>query len=278
MTRSSTLPGRLSAPAADAPVVDLAFDRRGPVGAPPVVLLHGLGDDRSLWRHVAPALAVDHDVVAVDLPGHGKSPAVPADATIEWFAASVRALIERLGLRDPVLAGLSMGGGVAQYVAIDRAVPLRGLVLLSTSPVLPEATRRRFAERADRAARHGMAAVIDATVDRWFTPAFSAAHPDEVAATRATVARTDPQSFARAGRANAARDCTAGLSAITCPVLFMGGVDDPADPIRAVAIYRERIAHLRVVLVPDASHLLPIEVPQLVLAEMTRFIDEVGAA
>lgn len=271
---ASTGEGRLAVDVPGWPAVDIAFERSGPVGAPSLVLLHGLGDDRSLWRHVAPALARRHDVVVVDLPGHGASGPVPARATIEWFAAAVALLIDRLELRDLVLAGLSMGGGVAQYVAIDGEVPLRGLILVSTSPVLPAPTRQRFGARADLAERAGMAAVIDATVERWFTPAFAAAHPEEVRATRATVARTDARSFALAGRANAARDCTDRLGSIACPVLFVAGLDDPADPRRAEAIYREGIPDLRVRMLSEASHLLPVETPDRLLREIEVFIDE----
>jgi pimeloyl-ACP methyl ester carboxylesterase len=259
-------------PAGAAEPFGLGLERRGPADAPPVVLIHGLADDRSLWRHVAPRLAERHHVVSVDMPGHGESDAVPDGAGIEWFADVVSALIDRLELAEPVLGGLSMGGGVAQYVAGRSPRELRGVALVSTSPVFPETTRKRFLDRADLAEREGMAAVVDATVSRWFTPEFAGQRPDEVEATRATVLRTDPTSFARASRANAARDATPLLSSIDVPVLFIAGLDDPADPRRAEAIYRERVRDLRVRLIPGASHLLPVEVPDLFLAELESFL------
>ncbi len=258
------------------PPVTLAFGRSGPADAQAVVLLHGLGDDRTLWRRVAPVLARDHDVVAIDLPGHGRSGPVPDGASIEWFAAVVGQLVVDLGVADPVIVGLSMGGGVAQYIAIDDVVSLRGLVLVSTSPVLPDATRQRFRDRAELARREGMAAVVDATVSRWFTDAFAREHPEEVATTRATAARTDPASFAFAGLANSVRDCVDRLDQIDCPVLFIGGLDDPADPLRAVEIYERRIPHVRVRLIPDASHLLPVEQPDRVLSEITSFLADIS--
>lgn len=182
-------------------------------------------------------------------------------------------LIDRLGLADPIVAGLSMGGGVAQYAALGAPGRLRGLILVSTSPVFPEATVRWFTERAAQAERDGMAAVVEATVPRWFTPAFTSANPDEVAATRATVLATDPIQFARASRANAARNCVDRLAAIDCPVLFVGGLDDPADPGRAVAIYRREIRDLTVELLPGASHLVPVELPERFATIVATFAD-----
>lgn len=236
---------------------DLWVDRGG--DGPPVVLLHGLADDHRLWRHVVPRLRSRFETIAVDLPGHGRSAPIPAGATIEWFADEVLGLIDGLGLSTPIVAGLSMGGGVAQYVALAAPGRLGGLVLVSTSPVFPDSTRRRFLDRAAVAEREGMAAVVDVTVSRWFTPAFMASHRDEVALTRATVLATDPVCFARASRANAARDCVDRLASIDRPVLFVGGLDDPADPRRAVAIYRQEIRDLTVELLPGVSHLVPVE-------------------
>lgn len=220
-----------------------------------------------------PRLRPRFETIAVDLPGHGRSGPIPDGAPIDWFADEVLGLIDGLGLTEPVLAGLSMGGGVAQYVAIAASGRLRGLVLVSTSPVFPEQTVRRFTERADLAERDGMAAVVEATVPRWFTPTFAAAHPDEVAATRETVLATDPVQFARASRANAARDCVDRLASIDCPVLFVGGLDDPADPERAAAIYRREVSDLTVELLPGASHLVPIEMPKRFATILEAFLD-----
>lgn len=236
--------------------------REGAPGGTPVVLLHGLSDDHGLWRHTVPALADAYETFAVDLPGHGRSDPPPDDATIEWYADRVVSLLDALGLdgaRRPVLVGLSMGGGIAQFTALAAPGRLRALVLVSTSPSFPESTTRRFLDRAIVAERDGMAAVVDATVPRWFVPAWMEAHPDEVAATRATVLAMDPRSFAIASRANAVRDCVDRLGEIDCPVLFTGGLADPADPMRSVPIYRERLRDVRIELFEHASHLVPVE-------------------
>ena len=228
-----------------------------------------------MWRLIVPPLAERYETLAVDLPGHGRSGPIPAGASIEWFADEVAGLLGNSALARPILVGLSMGGGIAQYVAIRNPGLLAALVLVSTSPVHPEATRQRFLDRAARAEEEGMDAIVDITVPRWFTPSFAAARPDDVAATEATVRATDPVQFARASRANAARDCTAGLASIDCPVLFMGGLEDPADPLRSVPIYEREVRDLTIELRAEASHLLPVESPGWVTETLGRFIGRI---
>src|SRR5690606_24918640 len=135
-------------------------------------------------------------------------------ASIGWMAEQVSGLLDALDLRDVVLVGLSMGGGVAQTVALDHPERIGALGLVPTSPRFPDATRERFLARAAVAERDGMAAVTEATVPRWFTPAWMATHPDEVARTTATVLATDPVMFARASRLNCVRDVSARLGEI----------------------------------------------------------------
>jgi 3-oxoadipate enol-lactonase len=238
-------------------------------------LLHGLGDSHEVWRHQLDPLALRHRVVALDLRGHGRSPIGDVPFDLDAMADDVRATLDELRIDRPVLAGLSMGGGVVQTLAVREPELPAALVLVSTSSEFLAATRERFLTRAERAEREGMAAVIDATVPRWFTPEFEALHLEEVERTRRTVLATSPEAFAAASRANAARDLTASLSRIRCPVLFIGGEEDPAGPRRALEIYRRELPHLLWELIPHASHLVPVEAPEMFNATLLRFLDEV---
>jgi 3-oxoadipate enol-lactonase len=241
----------------------------------PIVLLHGLGDDHALWRHQVGPLAKRRRVVTPDLRGHGRSPIGMTPFSLEEMADDVRVMIERLDLDRPVVAGLSMGGGIAQALAIRHPKLVRALVLVSTSSEFRDETRLRFLDRAARAEREGIEAVIDATVPRWFTAEFVTRAPEEVAHTTRTVAAMDPAAFAAASRANAVRNLTARLGEIACPVLFIGGALDPADPHRSLEIYRRELRHLTATIVPDASHLVPVEQPAAFNAILLRFLDEV---
>lgn len=255
--------------------VRLWYERRG--SGSPVVLLHGLGESHDLWRHQIEPLSSRYDVITLDLHGHGGSGLPSPHLTLSDMADDVATMLEQLSLTSPIVVGLSMGGGAAQTIAVRYPALPRALVLVSTSSEFPASTRRRMTRRALRAERAGMAAVVDETVPRWFTAEFARRRPDEVERTRRTVLDTSPAGFAAVSRANAARNLTADLGGIRCPVLFVGGDADPAVPRRALAIYQERIPQLAAEIVPRASHLVPVEAPETFNAVLLRFLERVEA-
>jgi esterase len=120
--------------------VDLHYRRLGPEGAPPVVVLHGLFGTSDNWGSIGKELAEPTDsatppcdVLLVDLRDHGRSPHTAA-TSYPLMAADVHALIERLGLRDVVLVGHSMGGKTAMVFAQQWPQLLRQLVVVDISP------------------------------------------------------------------------------------------------------------------------------------------------
>ena len=98
----------------------LAYERRG--SGPPLVLLHGVGHRRQAWDAVLYRLTPHRDVIAVDLPGHGESPPLPASATpvLSAMLDQVIALFDELGLDRPHIAGNSLGGRLALEAAVVR--------------------------------------------------------------------------------------------------------------------------------------------------------------
>jgi 3-oxoadipate enol-lactonase len=243
----------------------------------PVIMVHGLSDDHTLWRHQVPALAERYRVISLDVRGHGRSgkPRQPWD--VPTLADDLVALLDSLELDSAVLVGLSMGGGISQTAAIRHPERVRALALLSTSSSFPEATRERFRRRADVAERDGLAPLVDSMVERWFAPEFRAAHPEEIARTRETVLANDPLAFATACRANAARDWTGELDRIGCPVLVLAGARDPGEATRSAETFRRRLRDVEVHVVEGASHLLPVEQPERTNHLLLRFLDRLPA-
>jgi 3-oxoadipate enol-lactonase len=239
----------------------------------PVLLVHGLSDDHGLWRYQVPALAERYRVITLDVRGHGRSdkPSVPWD--VPTLAGDLVALLDELQLDSAVLVGLSMGGGISQTAAIRHPERVRALALLSTSSSFPEATRERFRWRAEVAEREGLEPLVDSMVERWFTPEFRAAHPDQVERARATVLANDPPAFAAACRANAARDWTGELDRIACPVLVLAGAQDPGEATRSAEVFGGRLRDVEVHVIDGTSHLLPIEQPERVNQLLLRFLE-----
>jgi len=97
--------------------MQLAYDRTG--SGPPLVLVHGIGSRRGVWKPVVPLLAAEREVLAVDLPGFGESPVLPdgEKPTVQALARAVRDWWTELGLERPHVAGNSLGGGIALELA-----------------------------------------------------------------------------------------------------------------------------------------------------------------
>jgi len=102
--------------------MQLAYDRTG--AGPPLVLVHGIGSRRGVWTPVVPLLAAERDVLAVDLPGFGKSPLLPdgEKPTVQALARALVAWWTELGLERPHVGGNSLGGGIALELARMDAV------------------------------------------------------------------------------------------------------------------------------------------------------------
>jgi pimeloyl-ACP methyl ester carboxylesterase len=124
----------------------LAYQVSGEPDAPPMVLLHALGEQASNWAPVMPRLAGHYRVVAVDLRGHGRSD-WPGAYSFELMRDDVIALIEQLGLGEVVLIGHSMGGMVAYLTAIARPDQVTRLVVEDAPPPYPR--NRAVPERPD---------------------------------------------------------------------------------------------------------------------------------
>jgi 3-oxoadipate enol-lactonase len=242
---------------------------------PPVLLVHGLSGSHQLWDRTVPALVDRYQAIAVDLRGHGQSDKPPGPYSVPGFAADLVVLLDQLGIERAVLVGLSMGGGVVQTVALHYPERVRALVLVSTSSDFPPETRARFYEWAARAEREGMAALAEVLVASWVAPAFRARDPAEYARQVRITAANAPHAFAAAARANAQRDWTAQLPRVGCPVLFVGGELDGANPQRAAAIYRQHLPAVETHLLPGVGHYVPLEAPEAFHRLLRAFLDRV---
>jgi pimeloyl-ACP methyl ester carboxylesterase len=112
------------------PELSLFLYEAGDRQAPPLVLIHGLGDEADSWRHVLEPLAADHRVIALDLPGFGRSDKPRRAYSLGYFARTVARLLDLLGVARPTLVGSSLGAAVAQRVALASPERVERLVLV----------------------------------------------------------------------------------------------------------------------------------------------------
>jgi len=125
----------------DAAGVQLHYIEAGSGPGDPIVLLHGLGSTVTKWRDALPMMASRRRTLAVDLPGFGKSDAPRAKYTFGYLAGGVRAFLDAMGIDRCVLAGNSLGGVTAMWLAATWPERVAGLVLVDPALPLPAGTR-----------------------------------------------------------------------------------------------------------------------------------------
>ncbi|MBO0827220.1 MAG: alpha/beta fold hydrolase [Streptosporangiales bacterium] len=237
---------------------------------PPIVLLHAAGLDRRMWDGVAAALTgLGHDVRAVDLMGHGDAPAPPAGFSLVDLADD---LADRLPTEPAVLAGVSLGGMVAQLCAVRHEARVAGLVLANTMAAPSPQMREVLESRGARTQQLGMAGMLDETIERWFPAAARATLPGVVSDVRGWLGEADTTVNAGTWRAIARLDVMDELAGLGVPALVLSGGADASVP---AAITKEMCAALpdvRHVEFAGAGHLVPLEVPDRFVAEVDEFV------
>ena len=238
--------------------VDLNHVSDGPPDEPALLLGGSLGTTLEMWAPQVEPLAERYHLVRFDHRGHGRSPVPAGPYTIAQLGGDVLALMDRLGLRRAAYCGLSIGGMVGQWLAINAPDRITALIVLCTAAHLPP--RDPWLERAATVRAAGTPEVVaGAVVARWFTEPWALAHPETVARHRAMVAATDAEGYAACCEAIAAMDLRDGLPAITAPTLVVGGEQDPAIP---PVHQREIAAHIpgaRLEILDPGAHLASVE-------------------
>lgn len=242
--------------------ITIGYDERG--DGDPLVLVHGHPFNRSMW---APQLAElprhGHRVITPDLRGYGDSTVVPGRTPWDAFARDIAGLLDRLGLPDVVLGGLSMGGQVV--LEFYRLFPARVRALVLADTFAPgETPQGRVARNrmADRLLRDGMRGYADEVLTKMMAPDNVEAMP-AVADHVLTMMRGAPAAGAAAAlRARADRpDYTALLGRICVPTLVVVGRDDGFTPIEDAEFMVRRIPGAELAVIDAAGHLPNLERP-----------------
>ncbi len=237
----------------------------------PVVLSHALGADLHLWDGLAATLAPRHEVLRYDHRGHGGSAAPAGPYSQDDLVDDAARLIREWGRGPVVFVGLSMGGMVAQGLAVRHPELLRGVVIAHSSARYPDEVRTMWAQRIAAIEQGGLAAIADATMERWFTPGFRAAQPAVVEQVRQTVLRSSAAGYVACGRAVASVDWLDRLGAVTAPTLVIAGAHDAGAPPAMSEAIASRIAGAELRML-EAAHIGVLEQPQAFAEAVGGFI------
>jgi 3-oxoadipate enol-lactonase len=241
-------------------------------GGPWLTFIHQLGGDLSIWDQLAGYFRDGYTVLRYDVRGHGDTAVSEAPFAVADLAGDLAALLDALGAPSTHLVGMSMGGMIAQQFALDHASRVDTLTIASSTAANPPEARPTWDQRAASARKDGMAPLAPATLERWLTEAFRAAHPEAVEPVREALTRMLPEGYAMACEALRDFDVSSKLGNIRCATLVVAGRHDTGTPPAAGQAIADAIegAHFELL---DAAHLAPIEQPQRFAALLETFLE-----
>ena len=253
-------------------VGDVTLNYRIDGSGEPLVCIHGVGSSLDAWSGVVERLSDSFTILTFDLRGHGQSSRVKGRYEIDDFVNEALALADKAGFSTFNLAGFSLGGLIAQRLALTHLDRLRKLVLLSTVAGRTPEERTRVLERLAALRAGTPADHHNASLSRWLTEEFQTANPEVIARLRERDAENDPECYAAAYRVLAETDFGGFLDQIRCPTLIATGEDDAGSNPRMARYMHERIPGSTLSILPCLRHSILIEAPQTVADLMRGFL------
>jgi 3-oxoadipate enol-lactonase len=243
----------------------------------PLTLVHGVGANLQSWDDVAARLTSHFKVVRMDLRGHGKSGRIK-DCTLDDLADDVRVVWDTVGIRRSHLAGFSLGGLIAQSLALSDPDRIDRLAIISAVAGRTPEERSRVVERLTILREKGIAAITNAAENRWFTDEFRAAHPERVKARMAELLANDPPSYAACYTVFSTSDLGDKVHAIRNPTLVVTGEHDVGSNTRMARFMAEQIKGSILRILPVLKHSVLVEDPEKIAFLLLDFLRPSAAA
>ena len=243
-----------------------------------LLLSNSLGTDLHMWDGQMAAFTQHFRVLRYDTRGHGQSLVTAGVYSIEQNGRDVLALLDALEIAQVCFCGLSMGGLIGQWLAINAPERLQRLVLCNTAAKI--GTADGWSQRIETVLRDGPAAMLvlrDASIARWFTPAFAAAEPAKVEPVVGMLATTSPQGYAANCAAVRDADLREQLASIVAPTLIVCGSQDGVTTVADGLFMRERIAGAELLELP-AAHLSNVEAGEAFSRPVLAFLQACNGA
>lgn len=242
-----------------------------PQGAP-VVFSNSLGTDLRLWDAVLPLLPKGLKYIRYDKRGHGLSSLPKGPYSMGALVRDAEQLMDLLEVRNAVFVGLSIGGMIAQGLAVKRLDLIRAMVLSNTGAKI--GTTSLWDDRIAAVRAGGIEALADSIMERWFSRAFR--ETPELTAWRNMLVRQPEDGYVGCSAAISGTDFYTPTSGLRLPTLGIAGSEDGSTPPDLVRETVDLVPGSQFKLIRKAGHLPCVEQPEEYAAIITEFLNSVG--
>lgn len=252
--------------------VRLHYRVDGPTDGAPVVFANSLGTDMRLWDPILPMLPEGLRIIRFDKRGHGLSTCPSGPYAMGALITDVEKLLDFLEVKACVFVGLSIGGMIAQGLAVKRLDLVRAVVLSNTAAKIGNPTM--WAERIADVKSGGIESLTDAVMERWFSPAFRSS--PELELWRNMLVRQPDEGYAGCSAAISGTDFYTPTSGLRLPCLGIAGSEDGSTPPDLVRETTDLIPGSKFHLIRKAGHLPCVEQPEEYARILSDFLRDVG--
>jgi 3-oxoadipate enol-lactonase len=241
----------------------------GPQNAPVLMLSNSLGTNLHMWDDRVASWTRHFRLVRYDRRGHGQSSVPKGPYTMERLGRDVLAVMDALDVAKINWCGLSMGGMVGQWLGAQAPGRVDKLVLSNTSSFFPD--KSIWEGRLKTVRDKGLAAIVDANMERWFTEDFRERSPQAIAKMREMFLATKADGYIGCGEAIRDMDHRPLLPKISAPTLVIAGKHDPATTVEANEFICEHIPNADIAVL-DTAHIANVERPKLYAETVLDFL------
>ena len=235
--------------------IEINYEISGKEGAPWLVLSHSLACSVRMWDPQVEAFQSRFRILNYDMRGHGATSAPQGPYTLDMLADDILGLVSFLKIKTASYCGLSIGGMIGQTIAIRGGHPFTKMVLADTTHTQPPEAIKQWEDRIAIAKSKGMSALVDSTMERWFTAPNRATPAAKKIA--ALISATPAAGYIGCGQAIMKLNTTARLKDIKLPVLAITGEQDGAAP--GTKYIGENVPGAKYVGIPNAAHIANVE-------------------
>ncbi len=256
--------------------VTLHYQVIGATGEKPVLVFsNSLGTDFRIWRDVIMQFAGTYAIVAYDKRGHGLSDVGATPYVMDDHVGDLAALLDHLRVTNAIVCGLSVGGLIAQGLAVSRPDLVRALILCDTGHKIGNDTL--WNDRIAAVEENGIESLAEGILERWFSAAYRKPGNPDFSGYRNMLVRTPAAGYAGTSAAIRDTDFTAQVPTITVPTLCVVGDEDGATPPALVQELASLIPNATCEVIEGAGHLPCIEQPDKLVEVMSAFLSRIPA-